>query len=240
MKETALALDKTRPIHYEADGLVTVSDMLSEMYTKLEQMDEIGKNRPHYHSRALWSPAGHLLMPYMYRDKPFIQCEYAHCMGNSLGNFADYWEKFKQYDRLCGGYIWDYADQSIKRVASDGTVEWTYGGDWGDQPNDGTFAFNGIVRADRAPNPALYEVDKVHQQITFSSAGKGKIAIRNEFLFTWTASSPKPPFSICRRLPPVPPPSPTFRLRKSPPTRRAPSMCTQCRRSSTAVSRRDT
>ena len=184
MKETALALDKTRPIHYEADGLVTVSDMLSEMYTKLEQMDEIGKNRPHYHSRALWNPAGHLLMPYMYRDKPFIQCEYAHCMGNSLGNFADYWEKFKQYDRLCGGYIWDYADQSIRRVAADGTVEWTYGGDWGDQPNDGTFAFNGIVRADRVPNPALYEVEKVHQQINFASAGKGKIAVKNEFLFT--------------------------------------------------------
>ena len=184
MKETALALDKTRPIHYEADGYVTVSDMVSEMYTKLEQMDEIGKNRAHMHSIATWSPTGHLLLPYMYRDKPFIQCEYAHCMGNSLGNFADYWEKFKQYDRLCGGYIWDYADQSIRRVRADGTVEWTYGGDWDDQPNDGTFAFNGIVRADRVPNPALYEVKRVHQQISFKDAGGGSVAVTNEFLFT--------------------------------------------------------
>lgn len=118
----------------------------------------------------------------MYRDKPFIQCEYAHAMGNSLGNFADYWREFKKYDRLCGGYIWDFADQSIKRVQADGTVEWTYGGDWGDQPNDGTFAFNGIVRADRSPNPALYEVKKVYQQIQFALEG-GRIAVTNEYMF---------------------------------------------------------
>ncbi len=184
MRETALALDKTRPIHYEADGYLKVSDVMSEMYTRLEAMDEIGKNRVHNHSVSLWAPCGHLLWPFMYRDKPFIQCEYAHCMGNSLGNFADYWEKFKKYERLCGGYIWDYADQSLRRVASDGTVEWTCGGDWGDQPNDGTFAFNGIVRADRVPNPALYEVKKVHQQIAFKLLDDRKVEIKNEFLFT--------------------------------------------------------
>ena len=183
MKAVANALDKTRPVHYECDAWLTVTDIMSEMYTQQGQMKEIGKNRIHMHSQALWAPFGHLLMPYMYRDKPFIQCEYAHCMGNSLGNFADYWKDFKQYDRLCGGYIWDFADQSIKRVQSDGTVEWTYGGDWGDKPNDGTFAFNGIVRADRSPNPALFEVKKVYQQVQFALAD-GKIAVTNEYLFT--------------------------------------------------------
>lgn len=183
MKQITNALDKTRPVHYECDAWLTVTDIMSEMYTQQGQMKEIGKNRPHIHSTALWAPFGHLLMPYMYRDKPFIQCEYAHCMGNSLGNFAEYWKDFKTYDRLCGGYIWDFADQSIKRVQSDGTVEWTYGGDWGDEPNDGTFAFNGIVRADRSPNPALYEVKKVYQQISFALAD-GKVAVTNEYLFT--------------------------------------------------------
>lgn len=183
MKSVANALDKTRPVHYECDAWLTVTDIMSEMYTQQGQMKEIGKNLPHIHSTAMWAPLGHLLMPYMYRDKPFIQCEYAHCMGNSLGNFADYWADFKRYDRLCGGYIWDFADQSIKRVQSDGTVEWTYGGDWGDEPNDGTFAFNGIVRADRSPNPALFEVKKVYQQIQFALAD-GKIAVTNEYLFT--------------------------------------------------------
>ena len=183
MKRIANALDRTRPVHYECDAWLTVTDIMSEMYTQQGQMKEIGKNRPHMHSQALWAPFGHWLMPYMYRDKPFIQCEYAHCMGNSLGNFADYWKDFKTYDRLCGGYIWDFADQSIKRVQSDGTVEWTYGGDWGDEPNDGTFAFNGIVRADRSPNPALYEVKKVYQQVQFALADD-KIAVTNEYLFT--------------------------------------------------------
>lgn len=183
MKKTALELDKTRPVHYESDGWLKVSDVMSEMYTPETQMDEVGQNKMHLHSRALWNVAGHLLTPKMYRDKPFIQCEYAHCMGNSLGNFADYWRDFKKYDRLCGGYIWDFADQSIKRTQADGTVEWTYGGDWGDKPNDGNFAFNGIVRADRSPNPALYEVKKVYQQIQFAIDGDG-VKITNEYLFT--------------------------------------------------------
>lgn len=183
MKKTALALDDTRPIHYEADGYLKVSDMMSEMYTPETQMEQIGKNKLHMHSRALWSLLGHYLTPKTYRNKPFIQCEYAHCMGNSLGNFADYWEHFKKYDRLCGGYIWDFADQSIKRTLADGTVEWTYGGDWGDVPNDGNFAFNGIVRADRSPNPALHEVKKVYQQISFSIDGKD-IVVGNEYIAT--------------------------------------------------------
>lgn len=182
MKKAALELDTTRPIHYEPDAYIRTSDMVSEMYTKEEEMEQIANNRCHKHSQAMWAPFGHLLTPRMYKNKPFIQCEYAHCMGNSLGNFEDYWKHFKAHDRLCGGYIWDFADQSIKRVAQDGTVEYTYGGDWGDTPNDGTFAFNGIVRADRSPNPAFYEVKKVHQQIQFEYVD-GKLVITNEYMY---------------------------------------------------------
>lgn len=183
MKKRVLDFDKTRPVHYEPDGYMKTSDIMSEMYTVEENMERIAKNKCHIHSRAAWCITGHLLTPKMYKDKPFIQCEYAHCMGNSLGNFDDYWKHFKKYDRLCGGYIWDFADQSIKRVNADGETEYTYGGDWGDKPNDGTFAFNGIVRADRSPNPAFYEVKKVYQQIQFAFENE-KIKITNEYLFT--------------------------------------------------------
>ncbi len=183
-KKAALELDDTRPIHYEPDFHIKTSDIMSEMYTKEDQMEEIALNKCHIHSMATWAPLGHLLTPRMYRDKPFIQCEYAHCMGNSLGNFEDYWKHFRRHDRLAGGYIWDFADQGIKRVRPDGAIEYTYGGDWGDTPNDGTFAFNGILRADRTPNPAFYEVRKVYQSVWFELKDNGKIGIRNEFMFT--------------------------------------------------------
>ena len=79
------------------------SDLFSEMYTVQTEMKEIGENRPHIHSRALWNGGmGYRLTPEMYRDKPFIECEYAHAMGNSMGNFSDYWNDFKKYDRLAG------------------------------------------------------------------------------------------------------------------------------------------
>lgn len=183
MKKTALALDDTRPIHYEPDGHLQVSDIMSEMYTLESQMEEVGRNKTHNHSRAPWALLGHRLSPKAYRDKPFILCEYAHAMGNSLGNFQDYWTHIKKYDRLCGGYIWDFADQTIKRHRQDGTVEWTYGGDWDDHPNDGNFAFNGIFRGDRSPNPALYEVKKVYQQVDFALVD-GKVEIANNYAYT--------------------------------------------------------
>ena len=163
MRKVALEIDATRLIHYEP--MHQVSDLVSEMYTVQTKMQKIADNKTIVHSRALWNNGvGYLLTSKAYKDKPFILCEYSHCMGNSLGNFADYWKDFEKNDRLVGGYIWDFADQSIKRVI-DGKTQWTYGGDWGDTPNDGVFAFNGIVRADRSPNPALFEVKKLHERI---------------------------------------------------------------------------
>ncbi len=183
MREAILAIDKTRFIHYEPDQTGKCGDVLSEMYSYLEKMPVIGENKEMTHCRALWSPSGTKYTPEMYRDLPFIECEYSHCMGNSLGNFADYWEVFKKYDRLSGGFIWDFADQAIKRVSEDGKDMWLYGGDFGDKPNAGRFAFNGIVRGDRKPNPALFEVRKAHQQVDFTLDGD-RIHIRNRYLFT--------------------------------------------------------
>ncbi len=182
MRDAVRALDTSRFIHYEPDQSGKVGDVLSEMYSKVEKMPVIGENKPMRHCYALWSPMGCKYTPQMYRDLPFIQCEYAHCMGNSLGNFSDYWDMFRKYDRLAGGYIWDFADQSIRRNRN-GKDEWCYGGDFGDKPNAGRFAFNGIVRADRSPNPALFEVRYQYQQVWFELEGH-TIRMRNDYRFT--------------------------------------------------------
>ncbi len=183
MKERILKMDKTRFIHYEPDTTGKVGDVLSEMYSHVEKMPVIGENKPMRHCVALWSPMGSKYTPDMYRDLPFIECEYAHCMGNALGNFSDYWDAFRKYDRLAGGFIWDFADQSIHRKTKDGKDKWCYGGDFGDKPNAGRFAFNGIVRADRSPNPALYEVKYQHRMVDFEYSD-GKLTVKNNYMFT--------------------------------------------------------
>ncbi len=184
MKKAILSLDKTRFIHYEGDVTGKISDVMSEMYTHQEVMKDIGKGvKPHRHGTSLAYPFGRVYSVNEYKDLPFMECEYSHCMGNSLGNFSDYWDDFKKYDRLAGGFIWDFADQSIKRICEDGTVQWTYGGDFGDKPNFGNFCYNGILRADRSPNPALYEVKKQHQMVDFSLEEE-ILHLQNNFSFT--------------------------------------------------------
>lgn len=159
MRERILALDDTRPIHYEPDTSFAVTDCFSQMYATLGKVRRIGEGLPVRLSRCSYSPLELLGRPATvrrYGGRPYLLCEYAHCMGNSLGNFADYWALFRKYDRLAGGFIWDFADQALEK---DG--RWCYGGDFGDEPNDGPFAFNGLVRADRSPNPALLEARQV-------------------------------------------------------------------------------
>lgn len=183
MREAALAIDDTRFIHYEADTTGWVSDVMSEMYANCDKMPLIGENKPVMHGSYIYNPIGVRYKPEKYKNLPFMQCEYAHCMGNALGNFSDYWDNFKKYDRLAGGFIWDFADQAIKYVNKDGVTEWRYGGDFGDKPNNSNFAFNGILRGDRSPNPALYEVRKQHQQVDIALID-GKIAFYNRYMFT--------------------------------------------------------
>ncbi len=93
-------------------------------------------------------------------------CEYAHAMGNSLGNFADYWQAFREYPRL-GGFIWG-ADRAIRKTFADGSVGWAYGGDFGDKPNDRQFCMNGLVFPDRTPHPSLVEAKHAQQYFQFT------------------------------------------------------------------------
>lgn len=100
--------------------------------------------------------------------KPFLLNEYAHAMGNSLGNLREYWDLFYANDMLVGGFVWDWVDQSLWKNVSDGNDGYLYGGDFGDRPTDWNFCINGLVSSDRKPHPHYYELKKVYQPVHIS------------------------------------------------------------------------
>ena len=120
-------------------------------------------------------------------ERPVILIEYEHAMGNSLGNFQEYWDAFEKYDSLQGGFIWDWVDQTIEKAAPDGTIFQAYGGDLEPEgtPNSDSFCANGLVFADRTPYPYLWEVKKVQQNIAIKALdiADGRLSIRNKFYF---------------------------------------------------------
>ena len=140
---------------------------------------------PQYPSPALFEQIGSSKT-----DRPFIPSEYAHAMGNSTGNFQDYWDIIEQHDNLQGGFIWDWVDQSIWKTNEKGERYYAYGGDFGkNMPTDNTFLNNGIVFPDRTPQPGLHEVKKAHEFINFKTKGLNKhqeirVLIENLYDFT--------------------------------------------------------
>lgn len=101
-------------------------------------------------------------------DRPFIPSEYAHAMGNSMGNFQDYWDEINKYRQLQGGFIWDWVDQGLWKTDEQGQRRFAYGGHYGENmPSDGNFLLNGIVFPDRTLQPGMYEVKKAHEPIKF-------------------------------------------------------------------------
>lgn len=162
MYKKAKELDPARPVHYE--GKNELADIRSQMYpdmvdvVRIDQMDE---------------------------DKPYFFCEYAHSMGNSPGNLADYWEYIERSQRIIGGCVWDWVDQGINKFGEP-TNQYYYGGDFGDKPNDGDFACNGLTTPDRRVTAKLLEAKKVLQYIKIRplSLISGKIEIENRYDFT--------------------------------------------------------
>ena len=120
--------------------------------------------------------------------KPYIMCEYAHAMGNSTGNFREFFDIMALGKHMQGGFIWDWVDQGIDAVGRDGRHYWGYGGDFGAwmYPHDENFCCNGVVSPDRTPHPGLYEVKKVYQDIRFElvDTERGKLRIYNDQLFS--------------------------------------------------------
>ncbi len=121
-------------------------------------------------------------------DRPLIMCEYAHAMGNSTGNFKDYWDVIRKYPKLQGGFIWDWVDQGLADTSWSGRPFWAYGGDYGPAgtPSDASFLANGLVGPDRVPHPGLGEVKHVYQNVLFSAVdlSRGMVRLRNEYFFT--------------------------------------------------------
>jgi len=160
------AADPTRPTQYEQATKHENTDIYAPMYDRIPSLLEHATSNP---------------------TKPMILCEYAHAMGNSVGNLKDYWEVIKAYPSLQGGYIWDWVDQGLQTKDAAGKPYFAYGGDLGGQDlqNDQNFCINGLVGPDRKPNPHLWEVKKVYQPIHFEliHSNKGQVRIQNNFDF---------------------------------------------------------
>lgn len=115
--------------------------------------------------------------------RPFLMNEYAHAMGNSVGNLQDYWDLIHAEPMLAGGFIWDWVDQALYRDPADPRSGFVYGGDFGDEPNDGNFCVNGLVGAGRVPHPHYQEVRHVYQPVAFdgSRLAEGSLAVTNRY-----------------------------------------------------------
>lgn len=157
------AEDSTRFVAYERAVHEWNTDIIGDMYAHYNTLEQY----------ALDST----------QTRPFILCEYAHAMGNSLGGFQEYWDLFRQYDILQGGFIWDFIDQGLL-AERDGQPFFAYGGDFGgpDVPSDHNFLNNGLVRADRVPQPHFEEAKYVMQPLQFV-LDRDELVVRNEYFF---------------------------------------------------------
>ena len=160
--------DNSRPVVSEQAGEARNTDVVSPMYPSMDNMKKYAADKS--------------------KTRPYIMCEYSHAMGNSNGNFKEYWDLIRASDNMQGGCIWDWVDQGLRSKTPDGRSFFGYGGDFGSQDlyNDQNFVCNGVVDADRVPHPGLYEVKKVYQNILFEkdNSAWGKIKVKNEFSFT--------------------------------------------------------
>ncbi|WP_221030469.1 glycoside hydrolase family 2 TIM barrel-domain containing protein [Actomonas aquatica] len=164
--------DPTRPVHYEgAQGSprdpLTV-DVISRFYprTMAPYLNpgvpaDSDEERP---ENARWERLINLTLT-PGETRPVLTSEYAHAMGNAIGNLAEHWQEIYWHPRLLGGFIWEWVDQGLYATAPDGTRFMAYGGDFGDKPNHGAFAIKGIITAERAVYPKYWEVKKVYQTV---------------------------------------------------------------------------
>jgi beta-galactosidase len=160
--------DKTRPVQFEQAGEDWNTDIVCPMYPGVGSMKRYAADQS--------------------KKRPYIMCEYSHAMGNSNGNFQEYWDVIMSDKKMQGGFIWDWVDQGIKTKAPDGRFFWAYGGDLGGYllQNDENFCANGLIAANRTVHPGLNEVKKVYQNILFKNKdiSKNVITIQNWFDFT--------------------------------------------------------
>lgn len=172
--------DASRPVQYEGGGVKGLSDIYCPMYGRIWLLRQWVNQR---------------------QPRPLILCEYAHAMGNSVGNLNDYWDLIYKYDNLQGGFIWDWVDQTFAIKDKKGNDIQAYGGDMGfvGIVNDSNFCANGLVAADRSLHPHIWEVKKVYQYMHFEgvpfSADLIKVTNRHDFVssdvydYVWTVKA---------------------------------------------------
>lgn len=144
----------------------------------LDYVDVVGRFYP--------SPASALKIANQKGDhRPVIFSEYAHSMGNSTGNFKEFWENFRSHKRLVGGFIWDWRDQGIVKQNEKGEEFFAYGGDFGDKINSSNFCINGVVDPNLVPHPALWEVKKAFQpvEVKWSKEKENVVVVKNRHFF---------------------------------------------------------
>ncbi len=172
-------IDPTRLVHYEGDRQGELADVLSSMYTHPEDCQKLARVRQRRSAEGINFSARAI------QEKPFLLCEYAHAMGNGPGSLADYWDLFYTYDHLQGGCVWEWIDHGIEQTTQDGRTWYAYGGDFGDQPNDGNFITDGLCFPDRTPSPGLTEyktvLQPVHVEPVDLAAGKIRLVNRRDF-----------------------------------------------------------
>ena len=160
------ACDTTRPAQYERGGYDSKTDIYCPMYIGYEESERYCKSNG---------------------TKPYIQCEYAHAMGNSEGGFKEYWDLIRKYPKYQGGYIWDFVDQGLRdKSPITGKEIFTYGGDYGRYPgSDYNFNCNGIIAPNRRLNPHAYEIQYVLQNVWIKDfdAENGSFNVYNENFF---------------------------------------------------------
>ena len=159
--------DTSRPVQFEQAAQGRNTDIVCPMYPSIRYMKE-------YAARTDVT-------------RPFIMCEYGHAMGNSSGNFQEYFDIIATAPHMQGGFIWDWVDQGISATGVNGRPYWGYGGDFGAwmYHHDENFCINGVVQPDRTPHPGLYEIKKVYQPILFSSddPASGRVKLTSKFLY---------------------------------------------------------
>lgn len=196
--------DPTRPVHYEgAQGAggepdPKTVDVISRFYTRVNQeylnpgiAEGEDKERA---ENARWER----LLEIAERtndNRPVMTSEYAHSMGNALGNFKEYWDEIYSIPRMLGGFIWDWVDQGIYKTLPDGRIMVAYGGDFGDKPNLKAFCFNGLLMSDRETTPKYWEVKKVYSPVELRvESGELRVTNRNhhtdlsQYRCLWTLS----------------------------------------------------
>ncbi|WBP91098.1 glycoside hydrolase family 2 TIM barrel-domain containing protein [Kitasatospora cathayae] len=166
MAEWIHARDTSRLVHYEGDGSCRDTDMYSRMYAGHAEVEQIGKELDGGTRKR--------------RELPFILCEYAHAMGNGPGGLADYQRLFEAYDRLQGGFVWEWIDHGIAHPG----LGYAYGGDFGEELHDGNFVCDGLLFPDRRPSPGLVEYKKVIEPVRIVPDGTGgSVRVTNGYDF---------------------------------------------------------